>query len=152
MSSLYLENDASTLEFAARVARACNPPLIIHLRGDLGTGKTTFARGFIRTLGYTGQVKSPTFSLQESYVLEHARLFHFDLYRIHDPRELEFIGIRDVADGADTICLIEWPERGEGAIPKADIEFAFEHADPGRRVDSNARSSQGHSVATKCKT
>ena len=146
MSGMYLEDDAATLEFGGRVARSCSPPLVIHLRGDLGTGKTTFARGFIRTLGYSGQVKSPTFSLEESYMLEYARLFHFDLYRIRDPRELEFIGIRDAADGPDAICLIEWPERGEGAIPKADIELAFEHAGAGRRVDSHIRSSQGRSV------
>ncbi|MXY15220.1 MAG: tRNA (adenosine(37)-N6)-threonylcarbamoyltransferase complex ATPase subunit type 1 TsaE, partial [Proteobacteria bacterium] len=78
---MYLENDTSTLEFGASLAHLSHPPLVIYLRGDLGTGKTTFARGFIRALGHSGRVKSPTFSLQESYVLEQATLFHFDLYR-----------------------------------------------------------------------
>lgn len=143
---MYLEDDTSTLELGACVARLCPPPLVIHLRGDLGAGKTTFARGFIRALGYSGRVKSPTFSLQESYIIENMKLFHFDLYRIQDPGELEFIGIRDAAGEADSICLIEWPERGEGAIPKADIEFAFQHAGDGRHVDFCGKSAQGRSV------
>lgn len=143
---MHLEDDTSTLEFGACVARLCRPPLVIHLRGDLGAGKTTFARGFIRALGHSGRVKSPTFSLQESYVLDQTTLFHFDLYRIQDPGELEFIGIRDAAGEAGSICLIEWPERGAGAIPKADIEFAFRHAGAGRRVDLHASSARGHSV------
>lgn len=143
---MYLEDDTSTLELGASVARLCRPPLVIHLRGDLGAGKTTFARGFIRALGHSGRVKSPTFSLQESYIVENTKLFHFDLYRIQDPGELEFIGIRDAAGEADSICLIEWPERGEGAIPKADIEVAFRHAGDGRHVDFRARSAEGRSV------
>lgn len=143
---MYLEDDTSTLELGACVARLCRAPLVIHLRGELGAGKTTFARGLIRALGHSGRVKSPTFSLQESYIIENTRLFHFDLYRIQDPGELEFIGIRDAAGEADAICLIEWPERGEGAIPKADIEFAFRHAGDGRQVDFHGRSARGRSV------
>ncbi len=143
---MYLEDDTSTLELGACVARLCQAPLVIHLRGELGAGKTTFARGLIRALGHSGRVKSPTFSLQESYIIENTRLFHFDLYRIQDPGELEFIGIRDAAGEADAICLIEWPERGEGAIPKADIEFAFRHAGDGRQVDFHGRSARGRSV------
>ncbi|MYB88749.1 MAG: tRNA (adenosine(37)-N6)-threonylcarbamoyltransferase complex ATPase subunit type 1 TsaE [Proteobacteria bacterium] len=143
---MYLENDTSTLEFGASLAHLSHPPLVIYLRGDLGTGKTTFARGFIRALGHSGRVKSPTFSLQESYVLEQATLFHFDLYRIQDPGELEFIGMRDAAGEADTICLIEWPERGTGEIPEADVELAFRYAGEGREVDSHGRSAKGRSV------
>lgn len=143
---MYLEDDTSTLELGACVARLCQAPLVMHLRGELGAGKTTFARGLIRALGHSGRVKSPTFSLQEIYIIENTRLFHFDLYRIQDPGELEFIGIRDAAGEADAICLIEWPERGEGAIPKADIEFAFRHAGDGRQVDFHGRSARGRSV------
>ena len=143
---MYLEDDTSTLELGACVARLCQPPLVIHLQGDLGAGKTTFARGFIRALGHSGRVKSPTFPLQESYVLEQATLFHFDLYRIQDPGELEFIGIRDAAGETDSILLIEWPEHGAGAIPKADIEFSFQHAGEGRHVDFHGRSARGRSV------
>ena len=141
-----LESEVSTLELGARTARCCTPPLIIYLRGDLGCGKTTFARGFVQALGYPGRVKSPTFSLEESYVLEHVRLFHFDLYRIQDPRELEFIGIRDVIEGQDTFCLIEWPERGGDAVPGADIEFAFAHQGTRRSVQYCARSPRGRPV------
>ena len=143
---MYLENDTSTLEVGASLAHLIHPPLVIYLRGDLGTGKTTFARGFIRALGHSGRVKSPTFSLQESYMLERATLFHFDLYRIQDPGELEFIGIRDAAGEADTICLIEWPERGTGKIPGADVELAFRYAGEGREVDFHGRSAKGRSV------
>ena len=143
---MYLEDDTSTLELGASVARLCRAPLVLYLRGDLGAGKTTFARGFIRALGHSGRVKSPTFSLQESYIIENTILFHFDLYRIQDPGELEFIGIRDASGEADSICLIEWPERGEGAIPKADIELAFRHAGEGRQVDLHGRSEKGRSV------
>ena len=143
---MYLEGEASTLELGVKAARPCSPPLVIHLSGDLGSGKTTFARGFIRALGYPGKVKSPTFSLEETYILEHVRLFHFDLYRIRDPRELEYIGIRDVVADPDTICLIEWPERGGDAVPGADIEFAFEHQGGGRSVEYRAGSSHGRSI------
>ena len=111
VKTVYLESDEATRELGARVARCCIPPLVIFLRGDLGSGKTTFARGFVRELGYPGRVKSPTFSLEESYVFENMSLFHFDLYRIRSSHEVEFIGIRDVMAREDAVCLIEWPER-----------------------------------------
>jgi len=116
-----LVGESATLEFAAKVAELCQPPLIIYLRGDLGCGKTTFARGFIKRLGHSGKVKSPTFTLVETYDLNQSRLYHFDLYRLNDPAELEYIGIRDLAGEPDVICLIEWPEKGGIALPAADL-------------------------------
>lgn len=143
---MYLESDASTQELGAKTARGSSPPLVIYLRGDLGSGKTTFARGFVQALGHPGHVKSPTFSLEETYMLEHVRLCHFDLYRIQDPRELEFIGIRDVMAAQDTVCLIEWPERGGDTVPGPDIEFVFAHQGSGRRVNFHASSARGQSI------
>ena len=146
VKTVYLENDEATRELGAKAARCCMPPLVIFLRGDLGSGKTTFARGFIRALGYPGRVKSPTFSLQESYAFENMSLFHFDLYRIRHPHEVEFIGIRDVVAREKTVCLIEWPERAEEVVPGADIEFAFAHQGSGRSVAWRAGSAQGRSI------
>ena len=146
VKTLYLESDEATRELGARVARCCIPPLVIFLKGDLGSGKTTFARGFVRELGYPGRVKSPTFSLEESYVFENMSLFHFDLYRIRSPHEVEFIGIRDVMAREDAVCLIEWPERAEGAVQGADLEFAFAHEGNGRSVFWQARSIRGRSI------
>ena len=116
-----LVGEAATLEFSAKLAQLCQPPLIIYLQGDLGAGKTTFARGFINKLGHSGKVKSPTFTLVETYDLEQARLYHLDLYRLKDPHELEYIGIRDLTGESDVMCLIEWPERGGSGLPAADL-------------------------------
>lgn len=146
VKTVYLESDEATRKLGARVARCCIPPLVIFLRGDLGSGKTTFARGFVRELGYPGRVKSPTFSLEESYVFENMSLFHFDLYRIRSSHEVEFIGIRDVMAREDAVCLIEWPERAGEAVQEADLEFAFAHQGSGRSVLLQARSVRGGSI------
>ena len=103
----------------------------IWLEGDLGAGKTAFARALIHALGYSGRVKSPTYGLLEHYQLPGRQVLHMDLYRIGDPGELEFLGIPDLLD-ENTILLIEWPERGEGWIPNPDFIFRFAYADQGR--------------------
>jgi tRNA threonylcarbamoyladenosine biosynthesis protein TsaE len=144
-----LVGETATLEIAAKLAELCEPPLIIHLQGDLGSGKTTFARGFINKLGYSGNVKSPTFTLVETYDLEGARLYHFDLYRLKDPLELEYIGLRDLVGEPDVMCLIEWPERGGSELPAADFVINLEYQDKSRGVDYQANSSKGQRIIDK---
>ena len=108
-------------------------PAVIYLRGDLGAGKTTLVRGALRQLGHSGLVKSPTFTLVESYSLSGIDIYHLDLYRISDPEELEYIGIREFSSGA-TLCFIEWPDLGVPLIPNANIEVKIEYVTGGRRL------------------
>ncbi len=143
---MQLEGKVATQDLGAQVAKNCVPPLIIYLTGELGSGKTTFARGFIHSLGHTGTVKSPTFSLLETYSFKGVTLYHFDLYRLQDPHELEFLGIRDLSAEEDAICLIEWPQRGGEGVPKADLVFSFEHQGDSRRVEYHAESLQGQLI------
>lgn len=141
-----LVGEHASLEFAAKFAALCKPPLVIHLQGDLGSGKTTFARGLICAMGHSGNVKSPTFTLVETYDLADIRLYHFDLYRLKDPLELEYIGIRDLAGETDVICLIEWPERAGEEVPVADLVINLEYQGDSRSVICQAISAKGHAI------
>lgn len=127
--------------FADKFASDVQLPLVIWLAGDLGAGKTTFARGFIHALGYKGRVKSPTYGLLEQYQLESLQVLHMDLYRIGDPGELEFLGLVDLLDD-NTIVLIEWPENGGRWLPKPDFIFEFAYASPGRDLHWTACTEQ----------
>src|SRR5262245_22875149 len=114
----YLASEKDLLFFAARLANAVKGGAVIFLSGPLGAGKTTLTRGFLRGLGYQHKVKSPTFTLIEPYEIAGRKIFHFDFYRLKDPHELEYIGLEDYFL-PDTICLIEWPEKGTAFLPKA---------------------------------
>lgn len=126
-------------QLGAQLAQRLPAPCVIYLHGELGAGKTTLVRGYLRALGYRGPVKSPTYTLLEPYSVADKIIYHMDLYRMADPEELEYIGLRDLL-GADSVCLIEWPERGVGALPQPDLEVFIAYAqDGGRRLVVEAR-------------
>jgi tRNA threonylcarbamoyladenosine biosynthesis protein TsaE len=116
----YLDSTEATEQLGAELFKSVPSKCLIFLQGDLGAGKTTLARGFLRAAGYNGTVKSPTYTLVEEYVIGGRKIFHFDLYRVVDPEELEWIGIRDYFD-QDSVCFIEWPDKGKGFLPEPDI-------------------------------
>ncbi len=169
----------------AQLAKVIIPGSIVYLEGDLGAGKTTLVRGFLRALGHTGAVKSPTFTVVEPYILDYdkfcyyneleadlklkndkdslnelneipgvdgnpseQKIYHFDLYRLEDPEELEFMGIRDYLDGR-AIALIEWPGKGYGVLPKADFIIKITHQNQGRKVELLSYTERGAAMISK---
>ena len=137
---------AATVEemevLGGRIARGLCAGMVIFLHGDLGAGKTTLVRGILRGLGYTGAVKSPTYTLVESYELDGRLIYHFDLYRLSQPEELEFLGIRDYLEGQG-ICLMEWAERGAGILPRPDVDVSIERVDDKRIVQLHSYTESG---------
>jgi len=134
-----------TVAFGSELSAACKEPVCIYLHGELGAGKTTLTRGFIQGLGHVGNVKSPTYTLVEPYELADWQVYHFDLYRLGDPEELEFMGIRDYFSDKSH-CLVEWPERGEGVLPNSDIDLTLTYVDQERLVELKANSELGKRV------
>jgi tRNA threonylcarbamoyladenosine biosynthesis protein TsaE len=146
----HLPDEAATLAFGAQLARELTPGLTFYLKGDLGAGKTTLVRGILRALGYGGRVKSPTYTLAETYSLPGFELYHFDLYRMHDPREWLDAGFRDVSDGR-AVSLIEWPEKAAGWLPAPDVIIRLTIADDAREIECQAASLRGaHYLETCC--
>lgn len=138
-----LADESATEALAAHLARSVGGGLVLYLAGDLGAGKTTFARSLLRQLGVTERVKSPTYSLVEPYTLaDGRRAWHLDLYRIADPGELEWLGVEDLAD-PDALILVEWPERGAGSLPAADLLIRLDVSGRGRRAAVTAQSPRG---------
>ena len=141
--SHFLDSQEALESFAGKVAKNSNLDLVIFLEGNLGAGKTTFARGFLRGCGYQGLVKSPTYTLVEPYSLDGDKnVYHFDLYRLADGEELEFAGVRDYFDG-DSVSLIEWPEKAEGYLPEPDLVCQLDYEGEGRQVTVSAMTSKG---------
>ncbi|MEZ5672851.1 MAG: tRNA (adenosine(37)-N6)-threonylcarbamoyltransferase complex ATPase subunit type 1 TsaE, partial [Thiotrichaceae bacterium] len=114
--TLQIDSAAAMETLGNDFAQVCRPSIVIYLQGELGSGKTTLARGFLHGLGHIGKVKSPTYTLVESYDLANCMVYHFDLYRLTDPEELDYLGVRDYLEH-QVICLIEWAARGQGYIP-----------------------------------
>lgn len=137
-----IADEQGTQALAEKLALQCKEATVIYLNGELGAGKTSFCRAFIHALGYQGRVKSPTYTLVEPYEAGHWRIFHFDLYRLSDPEELEFIGIRDYFQ-SDCLCLIEWPEKGAGLLAPADLQISIDFSDNGRTISLHGLSEQG---------
>lgn len=146
---LRIGDDEAMQSFGAALARACVSPCVIYLIGELGAGKTTLVRGFLRALGWQGAVRSPTYTLVEQYELPMADIYHMDLYRLVDPEELEFLGLRDWL-ATPAILLVEWPQRGQGVLPVADLELRLDYAEKGgRRVEISPRSDIGRRAASQ---
>ena len=131
--------------FGTRMAAACDGPLLIFLQGELGAGKTTLTRGLLRGLGHRGAVKSPTYTLIEPYQMAPRNVYHLDLYRVTDPGELEYLGLREMLE-EDAIVLIEWPERGEGWLPTPDLHLSIGHMPAARELSMRARTERGSQV------
>ena len=145
----FLADETATLALGSALARACPQELcVIHLEGELGAGKTTLTRGFLQALGHQGKVKSPTYTLVEHYTLDQRAIFHFDLYRLNDPGELEFLGLDDYLQG-NAICLIEWAQRGSEYLPKPDILIQLNYQDHARKACLRALSEQGQQICAK---
>ncbi|GGP37074.1 tRNA (adenosine(37)-N6)-threonylcarbamoyltransferase complex ATPase subunit type 1 TsaE [Shewanella algicola] len=145
-----LENEQATVALGQQIAQWMVPPLTLYLTGDLGAGKTTFSRGIIQSLGHKGAVKSPTYTLVEPYEFDDMDVFHFDLYRLSDPEELEFMGIRDYFTN-NSICLVEWPNNGHGLLPEADIHLHLRYKESQRQVELNALTPAGQAIIDKLK-
>lgn len=140
-----LPDEQASERIAAQLAACLFSPLVLTFSGDIGAGKTTFIRAMLRSLGVHTAIKSPTFSLVESYQGTHLQIHHFDLYRIHDETELDYIGFRDYFS-ANAICCIEWPERAPRYLALADVKFTLDLNGVGRKMRLDALSSTGDTV------
>ncbi|WP_417581620.1 tRNA (adenosine(37)-N6)-threonylcarbamoyltransferase complex ATPase subunit type 1 TsaE [Nitrincola sp.] len=149
IESVDLADDAATIRFGAWLAEAVGSEgAVVFLHGNLGMGKTTLCRGVMQSLGHQGAVKSPTYTLVEPYELPDMTVYHFDLYRLSDPEELEYFGIRDYF-AEQALCLIEWPEKGLGWLPIADLELTLSENLPGRRIKWSKNTQKGCMIADR---
>ncbi|MFW5825059.1 MAG: tRNA (adenosine(37)-N6)-threonylcarbamoyltransferase complex ATPase subunit type 1 TsaE [Marinobacter sp.] len=151
--TVWLADEAATVAAGKSLANAVKQValeqgLVIFLHGSLGAGKTTFSRGFIQGLGHEGAVKSPTYTLVEPYEHLEPATWHFDLYRLGDPEELEFMGIRDYLTPGN-VCLVEWPERGAGILPMPDLELTLTPDRGGRALVLLPRTGTGRRLLNR---
>lgn len=147
----FLADEQATIALGNALAEIVKPQeqgIIVYLQGELGAGKTTLTRGFVQGLGHQGKVKSPTYTLVEPYELTPWQVYHFDLYRLADPEELEFMGIRDYFK-ANCCCFIEWPEKGFGLLAKADFTVNIAYSGSQRVVTLMAETTWGDSILSQ---
>lgn len=144
MNTFNLPNERAMLDFGAFLSQLLPTQFIFNLFGPLGAGKTTLVRGIIKAAGYADKVKSPTYGIVESYELQGKTIYHFDLYRLKEAKELQHIGIRDYFDQA--ICLIEWAEKGENYLPRSDLDCYIEVLPNGRKIQLVAHSAAGNKI------
>jgi tRNA threonylcarbamoyladenosine biosynthesis protein TsaE len=144
-----LSNEAATLAFGRKIAQYAEELSVIFLNGDLGVGKTTLVRGLLKGLNYDGFVKSPSYTLVEPYFNTQKKpVYHFDLYRIHDPEELEYIGLRDYLKSAN-LCVFEWPEHGGKELPAPDLLIRLSWNGEGRLATLDSQTEYGHYVLSQ---
>jgi tRNA threonylcarbamoyladenosine biosynthesis protein TsaE len=144
--ALEVASESDMVALGQRLARRLGHVRLLYLRGPLGSGKTTLVRGILRGLGHHGAVKSPTFTLVESYLLAR-EVHHFDLYRLKNPEELEFVGVRDYLQG-DNLCIVEWPERAGKVLSAPDVDVMIDITDMGRHVQFTAHSARGEALVS----
>ncbi|RCS28744.1 tRNA (adenosine(37)-N6)-threonylcarbamoyltransferase complex ATPase subunit type 1 TsaE [Rhodanobacter denitrificans] len=143
-----LPDEAATAALATRLAQVLDDGLVLYLHGPLGAGKTSFARALLTAMEVGERVKSPTYSLIEGYATRDRAAWHLDLYRIADPAELEWLGLDALADPA-ALVLVEWPERGAGALPAADLELHLDYAGAGRQAAWRAFTGRGERLLAR---
>ena len=139
---MLLPDAEATARAGARLAPGLEGGMLVTLSGELGAGKTTLVRGVLRRLGWAGPVKSPTYALLEHYLFSSLYFYHFDLYRFKDPEEWNRAGFSEYLR-PNAVCVLEWPERAAGALPRGDLELRFEYADGGRSLSLSATSASG---------
>ncbi|MDO4429779.1 MAG: tRNA (adenosine(37)-N6)-threonylcarbamoyltransferase complex ATPase subunit type 1 TsaE [Lonepinella koalarum] len=145
--SQFIADENAMLDFGHKLVQAIrqlstNKAVVFYLNGELGAGKTTLSRGIIQAFGHQGKVKSPTYTLVEEYHLPEKQIYHFDLYRLSDPEELEFMGIRDYFS-LNAVCLIEWAEKGKGLLEQADLQINIAYVDNARQIELIGTTAQG---------
>ena len=147
---VFFANEEELMHYAEKFAHNAPDNATVYLEGELGAGKTTFARGFLRGLGFMGFVRSPTYTLVEPYELNKIKVYHFDLYRIADPEELSFLGIEEYFSES-AVRLIEWPKQGNGFLLPADVECEIDLQSSGRKMILRAHSLMGETWLAKMK-
>jgi tRNA threonylcarbamoyladenosine biosynthesis protein TsaE len=143
-----LADEDATRALGFRVAEALDGGLVVYLHGELGAGKTSFARALLTALGVGERIKSPTYSLVEGYQAGGQPAWHLDLYRIADPGELEWLGLDALSDPS-AVVLVEWPERGRGALPAPDLEVELSYSGLGRQARLQPRTIRGEHLLTR---